>query len=341
MSSYRETIEEQRKKLNRNISWWPLYLYHFTDIHNAVSIMKSEYIYGRKIASKEKLMTSENASTNVINITDEKVERFARLYMRPRTPTQYHNEGHKPEHIRKSDLNANCPIPIFFFLDAEKTLSMDGVEFIEKGLAGHSYDRKVFLSGQDAFSTLDFDKIFHDTYQTPGSDITQFRHTEVVRKDGIAISGIIKGIVCRSIAEKQTLIYLLKNTAYKKYKIYKDLISYKPGIDLFFNNGIFIKTVNYNEDTFIFELNDSRRRYNTANANGRDVIVDIYVDWIGENQEILKRNSGHAVIDYGKVTEISYTPKVDIIASNALIEVRFDGCLMYQNILNLDTFEIV
>lgn len=99
MISYREIIEEERRKLNRNINWWPLYLYHFTDVHNAISIIDKEYIFGRKLANDENLMTSDNASSNVIEITDERVLRYARLYMRPKTPTQFHNEGHKPEYI--------------------------------------------------------------------------------------------------------------------------------------------------------------------------------------------------------------------------------------------------
>ena len=155
MKSYRKIIEEERAKLEQNVSWWPLYFYHFTDVYNAVSIIKSEYIYSRHTADKEKLMSSDNASPNVINITDKKVTEYARLYMRPKTPTQYHNEGHKPEHIRNQDLNANCPIPIFFFLDAEKMLSMDGVKIVEKGLAGHSLDRE-FISGPEAYSSLNF-----------------------------------------------------------------------------------------------------------------------------------------------------------------------------------------
>lgn len=43
---------------------------------------------------------------------------------------------------------------IFFFLDTEKTLSMDGVKFIEKGLAGCYYDDSNLLSGPEDFSTL-------------------------------------------------------------------------------------------------------------------------------------------------------------------------------------------
>ena len=341
MISYKEIIEEQKEKLNQNISWWPLYLYHYTDVNNAVNIIKGEYIYGRKTASEKNLMKSENASVNVIKITDEKVTEYTRLYMRPKTPTQYHNEGHKPEHIRKPDLKANCPIPIFFFLDAEKTLSLDGMKFIEKGLAGHSFEKRDFLSGPEAFSSLNFDKIFHDGYHEVGSDIKQFRHTEVIREEGIPISGIIRGIVCRSIAEKQTLVYLLKNNAHNKYIKYKNIISYKPDIDVFFNNGIFIKKVKFENDTFYIELNDCYKRYNVVSANGNDVHVNIFVDWIGESQEILKRNSGHAVIDYENAMVITYKPNTKIVTNNVLVKVVFDGCLMYQNILNIDKLKIV
>ena len=55
MTTYNEIINIQRDKLSRNISWWPIYLYHFTDIHNAVSIIEKEYILGRKLAKEKTL----------------------------------------------------------------------------------------------------------------------------------------------------------------------------------------------------------------------------------------------------------------------------------------------
>lgn len=223
MTTYGEIINSQRQKLNKNIDWWPLYLYHFTDVHNAVSIIEKEYILGRKEATDKNLMNSDNASLRVIEVTNDEVARYARLYMRPRTPTQYHNEGYKPPHIRNSDLNACCPVPIFFLLDAEKTLSMEGVKFVEKGLAGRSYETTAIREGVEDYAKLNFEKIFHDGSFPPGSDITQYRHTEVIRKDGIPISDIIKGIACRSIAEKQTLLYLLKKASIERYIKYKDI----------------------------------------------------------------------------------------------------------------------
>ena len=55
-------------------------------------------------------MQTENASPSVISVSQNKIKEYARLYFRPRTPTQYHNEGYKPKHIRNKDVNANCPL---------------------------------------------------------------------------------------------------------------------------------------------------------------------------------------------------------------------------------------
>lgn len=341
MTTYTEIINEQRKKLNRSIGWWPMYLYHFTDVHNAVSIIEKEYILGRKQANENKLMASDNASSKVIDVTNDEVARYARLYMRPKTPTQYHNEGYKPPHIREGNLDANCPVPVFFLLDSEKTLSMDGVKFIEKGLAGSVNSITNLTSGVDSFSDLDFQKIYHDGSFPPGSDIKQYRHTEVIRRDGLPISDIIRGIACRSIAEKQTLLYLLRKTSFEKYIKYKDIIIYKPETDLFFNNGIYIKTVKYEEDKFSLYLNDNKGRYNGLAANGEDIDLCINIDWLGANSEVLERTSGYSKISYSDTVKLQFKPKNNSRSSSALVEVYFDDYLMYLNIIKIDKFELV
>ena len=61
-------------------------------------------------------MRSDNASQSVISVTMDDAKDYARLYFRPLTPTQFHNEGYKPEHIRKHEVNAmtspdiNCDV---------------------------------------------------------------------------------------------------------------------------------------------------------------------------------------------------------------------------------------
>lgn len=111
---YREIIDEQSKMLPASIKWWPKCFYHFTNIDNALGILGKEWIYGRRQAVESNLMQTENASSRVISVSQSKIKEYARLYFRPRTPTQYHSEGYKPECVRKRDINAVCPIPIFF-----------------------------------------------------------------------------------------------------------------------------------------------------------------------------------------------------------------------------------
>lgn len=341
MISYSEIIEEQRKKLDTNISWWPLYLYHFTDVLNAVNIIDKEYIYGRKTAIERHLMSTDNASANVINMTQDDVLRYARLYMRPKTPTQYHNEGYKPKHIRNKEIDANCPVPIFFFLDAEKTLSMDGMKFIEKGLARGIHDDNEFLNGETEFLKLNFEKIFHVGPFDKSSDITKYRHTEVIREDGIPISKVIKGIACRSIAEKQTLLYLLKKTSEERYNRYRNIISYKPELDIFYKNGVYIKDVYFKDDKFHFNLNDKSIRSHISKSNGEDFKVEIRIDCLGEKNEVLDSNMGSKMIDYSKITKLNYKVRRKPLSNKVLIEVKFDDRLMYNNIIHINDFKIV
>jgi hypothetical protein len=337
---YAHIIEEQRKKLSREYQWWPLYFYHFTDVHNALNIIEKEYIYGRKIANEENLMNSENASSSVINITNSNVKNYARLYMRPKTPTQYHNEGYKPKNIRNQEIDANCPVPIFFLLDAEKTLLVDGVKFVEKGFAGNLYEENNLLSGVENYANLKFDKIFHSGSFPSGSDIKQYRHTEIIRRDGIPISRILKGIVCRSIAEKQTLIYLLKKISLNKYEKYKRIISFKPEIDLFYGNGIFIKNVKMEDNILHFELNDASRRFNANNANGKDIFVEIIIEWLDYRSIVKERKMASFYIDYGKTQRITYRINRELNCNRIAVEIKFDDFMMYQNIIQTESFEI-
>lgn len=341
MSGYGKTIERERRKLNKTIGWWPLYLYHFTDVHNAISIIDKEYIFGRELAINDGLMISDNASSNVIDITDKGAARYTRLYMRPKTPTQFHNEGHKPESIRDYEINANCPLPIFFFLDAEKTLLLDNVQFVEKGLAGNSIKNSKLLNGEDQFDNLNFEKIFHNGAYTHDRDIKKFRHTEVIRQGGISIPDTIRGIACRSVAEKQTLLYLLRKTSNEKYYKYKNIINYKPDIDIYYNNGIFIREVKFEDGIIQLELNDSNNRYNRFIKDNIDVNVKISVDYLGNNLEVLDRTCVLTDVDYNTISRINYRLKPMVDSKYLLIEVRFDNCLMYNNIIQIRDFEII
>ena len=69
-----------------------MYFYHFTNIENALGIIEKGWIFGRHEALENNLMQTENASPSVISVSQNKIKEYARLYFRPRTPTQYHND---------------------------------------------------------------------------------------------------------------------------------------------------------------------------------------------------------------------------------------------------------
>ena len=114
--SYRNVLLEQSQKLSPDKQWWPKYFYHFTDVHNAVGILCDGKIYSRKKADELGKMQSDNASMSVIINTDKEAYEYARMFFRPTTPTQYHNEGYKPLALRNKSVNASCPVPVFFML---------------------------------------------------------------------------------------------------------------------------------------------------------------------------------------------------------------------------------
>ena len=336
---YREIIEQQKVKLHRSIQCWPDYFYHFTDIHNAIGIIDKEWIYDRSTALEQHLMMSDNASKSVINATAEQSKHYGRLYFRPLTPTQYHNEGYKPLFARKREIDASCPIPIFFCLDAEKVLNMKGIQFVECGLAG-SFHGEI-QSGIDAYSGLNFGKIYHNGSHEAGSDITQYRHSEIIREGGIPIDDVISWITCRTLAEKQTLLYMLQHQLPYKYKKYYKKIICNPRLNMFFNNGIFIQNVYATSEGLRVDLNDPNMRGGRENASGNDIKFEIDIYWTNtSNGRIMEKESQWCMLDYSKNTSVN-VPLINKYSDLILAEVRFDGIAMYSNYIYLKTEELV
>lgn len=204
-----------------DLKYWPLYMYHFTDIINAVSILKQGKIFSRKQALELKLMGVDNASHEVIDQTRDFVEEYVRFYFRPLTPTQYNNEGLK--HINVSD--SHCPRPVFFLFDNS---------IVESYSANSLYGEKTFASDL-TFPTTDYRSInsfsqliyHYGSYDVLNqSAIKQYRQAEFAVKDSIDLSKL-KWIVLRSNAEKEFLLYWLHDKDIYKYdeiiRTYKEL----------------------------------------------------------------------------------------------------------------------
>ncbi len=216
-----EFIDDLRKEpwLGAARRWWPKYVFHFTDILNAVQIIKEGYLHSRTKLEIENKLLHDNASPQIISQTDDEYKKWGRFYFRPRTPTQYCNEGFRPKD--KLELGAHCPFPVYFMFDSKEVLSYAGTKFSSGSLAKHSV---VGIGGDSTFlKSIPFEMIYHNLPIDQGEDKIEIkfrRHAEVVFPGSISLDAL-KYIVCRSKAELETLINLLGIKA-SNFKIVQD-----------------------------------------------------------------------------------------------------------------------
>lgn len=201
-----------------HFDWWPKYVYHFTDVHNAVAILKSGCLFSRNEARRRGLMEVDNASAEIIQRTKLEHLSYARLYFRPRTPTQFRNEGIRP--INQRELGgAHCPIPIYFCFDALTVLARDDTEFSNGNVGSassfHSCER-------DFFFQIPFDLVFHNGAFLPEQrdKIIFHRNAEVLIPTSLPLEPALKFVACRSTAERQTLLHLLPVDLHQQWMPY-------------------------------------------------------------------------------------------------------------------------
>ncbi|MBW1678253.1 MAG: DUF4433 domain-containing protein [Deltaproteobacteria bacterium] len=265
MKSWRDDIknkiEELSKSLNpRGLHWWPKYLYHSTDVHNASGILKSGYLYSRAEAQKQGLMIVDNASPEIIDHTDLASLRNARLYFRPRTPTQYNNEGIRP--LNNRSLNAHCPIPIFLCFDALKVLSLDETRFSDGNMASQ---KASCSDAREFYLRIPFEHVFHEgPFSEDARDSIIFhRHAEVLVPNSLQIDNFLRYIICRSTAERQTFLALLSNRIPRKWK---DNIHLDNKSRFFYRLWTFVDSVVTTPDTLTFRFNPNTRTPGPFNA---------------------------------------------------------------------------
>lgn len=252
-------IDELQKAdwLDSSRSWWPRFLFHFTNINNAVKILENGKLLSRNSLKNIGGMITDNASADVIEQTDEKWKDYVRLYFRPRTPTQNKNEGYRPSAQR--ELNSHCPVPIYFLFDSKKLLTRKDVFFSKGSLAAGSSN--IYSTAAD-FRQIPFQMVYHDSWFDPSerSSIIYHRHAEVVVRDKLELTEL-KLVWCRSEAEYKTLLNLLQ--PYTR-DIWKDRIGAGKKGNLFFRKWIFVEEANLNRESISFKFNVPLQDFETV-----------------------------------------------------------------------------
>lgn len=307
--TFREIIKENCEK-HSPVNWWPRFAYHCTDIRNAVSILNYSCIYSRLNAMQLDIMQNDNASRQVIDLTNLSTLSSVRFYFRPKTPTQYYNEGFKHPQLRYyNDEHANMPVPVFFLFDLEKLLSQPNVKFSEKSQAGVG---SILYEGAEAFSKMDFDKIYGTDLATIQKE-KSYRHAEILYPNEFWIDTCLCYIICRNEIEKTSLINLLKTRNPTNFTKYKHLIKTCKE-NMFENNGLFVTSCAYSSGNAVIKLSDTlnKKKYTESlmhrnNLNHLDPItLNFKLEWRNQNC-LVTQTETQIRIDYENTKSVTFT----------------------------------
>lgn len=327
-----------------SVKWWPQYAFHYTDITNAVSIIKSGKLYSRLKAQEAQVMKNDNASRQVIDMTMSNATSYVRFYFRPLTPTQYYNEGFKHPQLRyDGDINANVPVPIFFAFNLEQLLDDKRVRFSNLSQAGYG---SAYGSGENDFSKLEFDKIYSDGYVE--DEIRKFRHAELLYPEEYNIADSLEAILCRNEVERATLLNLLYDSNRNAFYRYKDIIKICKK-DMFEKNGLFLDTIYFDLSSISLVFADSynkrayeRRQLSRSECDALEpVSVFISMEWRNKNI-VLHTKRVEWGINYlePKTLTIKNLPRIQR-AKSLSIKVSIENHLIGYVIYNLEESEII
>ena len=232
--------------------WWPDYVFHFTDIQNAVSILKTGVLLSRTEVEQRRLMSTDNASQEILGATEDEWKDYGRLYFRPRMPTQFRNEGFRP--VGQRWQGAHCPVPVYFLFDSKSVLSRADSQFTDGNLASGPI---VFSDGAD-LEQIPFQSVYHDGRFEPQErdSIVFHRHAEVIVPKQMDI-GALRYIVCRSQAEYETLLHLLPQSTLMRWR---RIIRRDNQTRLFFKRWTYVESVELDSSYVVFHLSKAHQR---------------------------------------------------------------------------------
>ena len=188
--------------------WWPDFLFRTDHVENAADILNCGELLSRAAAEDGSLINKDSGSPSHIAQLGRQHRRMVRLYFRPRTPTQYSNEGFRP--IDKIKYDAHMPVPVYLLFNSS-LLSEQGVSFSRGRLTTDSRvgTSAAFLAGMNFKDIYHVGSVGSRGSSVRRSEILNSRHSEVLVQDRLSLD-CLRLIVCRSGPERETLLNLLE-----------------------------------------------------------------------------------------------------------------------------------
>ena len=246
----RQHLDELRQAawLGPARQWWPACLFHCTDILNVASILEQGELLSRVQAEKTGRLQVDIASPEVIAGTHSQWQDYVRLYFRPRTPTQYRNEGFCP--LNQWSWNSHCPVPVYFIFNAVAVLSHADCRFSDGNLGS---DYANVESSVSFLKQIPFNVVYHDTWFNPleRDQIVHHRNAEVLVPQRMGLESLLS-IGCRSDAEYKTLLHLLPSGVHSRWV---DKVGVRTKLHLFNRKWTFVEQAEMNSERIIFRFN--------------------------------------------------------------------------------------
>jgi hypothetical protein len=222
---------------------WPSRLFHHAPIENAALILRDAALLSR--LDSEGRRVRNVAASGVIQARG-RAHHFARLYFRPRTPTQFHIEGiRKPSEIYQG---AHVPILVMFVFDARKVLTATGVRFSDSNMQS-SYAREG--NDDQFFRSIDWTSVYHEgPFGTNETHVIARRCAEVLAPSPFSIVDNLQWIYCRSQAERTMLLALLGAGSRR----WRDMIRVSDDIRVFEKKYTYVDAVSLQSTGLLFRL---------------------------------------------------------------------------------------
>lgn len=311
---FRNVVDElQQQSWLGSRTWWPSFIYHFTDVKNAVNVLNLGFLYSRDEAIAQSLVVQDSASSRIIDNTQDGLTSYVRFYFRPLTPTAYMNEGFRPQSLLYQ--GAHCPVPVYFLFDLCEVIALNDASFSDGSLARKEHR---LLYSSDDFRSLPFHDIYHNrgwANESPAriDELKNRRHAEVIYPNRIALDHV-KYIVCRSQAEYETLNTLLSQSVWNRWK---SKVAVSKNRKLFNCEWLFINEVSMKKDNVKIGFNFPARPQFNGPFFLRVDITDNVSGTTGyyeqKYQDIVRELPGpQLTLDLSEFSSSNYTVRVSI-----------------------------
>jgi hypothetical protein len=243
--------EEWVKRTEKRL--WPRFLFHYSDIRNVARVLADGTLYSRSQVETLQHLEVSSGDPGVLRATDTSIKDCVRFYFRPKTPTQFYTEGTRSQQTLSTSRypDAHCPVPVFLLFDAGSILARADSRFSDGNLAS---PRARILYRAHEFAALPWTLIYHNSRHAQGDrDIPFHKSAEVLVPDKLSLEEL-RYVICRSQAEKEALLSLLRRMSAPLWAKYHSITIATQRIDLYFRQHTFVMSARLDATSAAFEF---------------------------------------------------------------------------------------